>query len=495
MRKTIVLLAMAFLCAFQLTAQTDVDVLRYSQIYPDGTARSMAMGGAFGALGGDFSSLSMNPAGIAIYRKSEFTFSPSLGDMKANSAYLGTNANDSRYNFNIGNIGLVGHYGIPNANPEGWQNIDFGIGYNRQNSFQTNITFQGTNQNNSLLDFFLHQVNGNGGTPTSDLDAENVFKQDAALAYWSYLINPDSSNSLHYNSVLPVAGERQRMTINSTGSMGEMVMSLGANYDNKLYFGATMGIDFLNYNENSHYTETNMDNTTSSLIKYDLNRTLNTSGNGINLKLGMIYRANDFLRFGLAFHTPTFYQMHDNYSATIASDFDSARHYTHASPQGTFDYTLTTPMRVIGSIAFIIGQSGVISGDYEFVDYTSSQLSSTTYNFADANAVIQQKYSQGSNFRVGTEWKVNNISLRGGYAFYGTPFSSNSMPPGGADQTTNSFSGGIGVKDHALTIDLGFVYSMTKEYYEPYFLNDQPVEGATIKLNNNIFVMTIGYKF
>ena len=52
-------------------AQNEVDALRFSQHYPVGTARSVGLGGAVGALGGDFTSLSVNPAGIGLYRQSE----------------------------------------------------------------------------------------------------------------------------------------------------------------------------------------------------------------------------------------------------------------------------------------------------------------------------------------------------------------------------------------------------------------------------------------
>ncbi len=494
MKKTIFLLAIGAVCILQLAAQTDVDALRYSQIFPGGTSRSMSMGGAFGALGGDFSCLSMNPAGIALFRKSEFTFSPSLGDLSTNSSYLGSSYNNSKYNFNISNVGLIGHLNLQNSNPEGWQNVDFGIGYNRQNNFNSNITFQGQNNNSSLLDYFLQQVNSSGGTLPSDLSAGNAYFQDASLAYNAYLINPLSGDSTHYNSVLHGAGEIQKMVINTTGSMGEMVLSMGANYAHKLYFGATLGIDFLNYNENSLYSEENQHDTVPGFKNFNINRTLNTYGTGINLKLGMIYRANDFLRIGLAVHTPTFYNMHDDYNATINSSFDTESH-TYSNTPGSFDYTLTTPLRVIGSIAVIINKQGVISADYEFVDYSSSQLNSSTYTFTDANSAVQQKYTATSNIRFGTEWNITNIKLRAGYAFYGSPFSSSTTPPNGANLSTNSFSVGIGVKENSLSLDLGYVYSIAKQYYQPYILTSQTVDGATIKSTNNVFVMTIGYKF
>jgi len=489
MRKLILVLTIGMLCSFQSKAQTDVDALRYSQIFPGGTARAMAMGDAFGALGGDFSCLSMNPAGIGLYRRNEFTFTPSILDMRTSSSYLGQGVDDSKYNFNISNVGYVSNHPVMGANPDGWQNWDFGIGYNRTNNFNSNITFTGINNNNSLLDYFVQQASG-----TTPGNLQNSFPFDAGLAYNAFLINPNGNDSANYSSVLPNHGEKQTMIINTTGSMGEMVISLGGNYGNKLYFGATVGIDFLNYNENSLYSETNQHDTVPGFKDYSLNRTLNTTGTGINLKMGMIYRANDFIRFGLAVHTPTFYTMHDDYSATITSHFDTMT-YAPPTSSGSFDYNLTTPLRLIGSLAFIVGQHGVISGDYEFVDYSSGMLADNTNDFANVNQTIQQKYTAASNIRLGTEWRFGGISLRAGYSLYGSPFAGTSTPPNGANLSTTNYSFGIGVKDRGLSLDFGYIYSMSKQYYQPYSLTGQTVDGSTNSLQNNIFVMTIGYRF
>lgn len=489
MRKLIFVLTIGVLCAFRSQAQTDVDALRYSQMFPGGTARSISMGGAFGALGGDFSCLSMNPAGIGLYLRNEFTFTPSIMDMRTSSTYLGQTMDATKYNFNISNIGYVANHQVRAANPDGWQSWDFGIGYNRTNNFNSNVTFSGVNNNNSLLDYFVQQAAG-----TSPDNLGNTFPFDAGLAYNGYLINPLQNDPNHYNHVLPYYGEIQKMNINANGSMGEMVLSLGGNYGNKLYFGATLGIDFLNYNENSLYSETNQHDSIPGFRDFNLNRTLNTTGTGVNLKMGMIYRANDFIRFGLAVHTPTFYSMHDDYSATITSHFDTVT-YTPATSTGSFDYTLTTPLRVIGSLAFILNQHGVISADYEFADYSSAMLDDNANDFADVNQNIQQKYTAASNIRVGTEWRFGGISLRAGYALYGSPFASGSTPPNGATMSTTNYSFGIGVKDKGLSLDFGYVYSTSKQYYQPYSLAFQSVEGSTNTLQNNIFVMTIGYRF
>ena len=57
------------------SAQNFNDALRYSRLEYLGTARFNALGGSMGAVGGDLSALSVNPAALGVYRNSEFTLS------------------------------------------------------------------------------------------------------------------------------------------------------------------------------------------------------------------------------------------------------------------------------------------------------------------------------------------------------------------------------------------------------------------------------------
>src|SRR5688572_11795726 len=107
MKKTLQLLAISSLFVTGAFAQNESDVLRYSQLSFGGTARYMSMGGAFGALGADASTLSTNPAGIAMYRKSELTFTPSFTNTSTESEYYGMNAQRDKFNMNINNFALV----------------------------------------------------------------------------------------------------------------------------------------------------------------------------------------------------------------------------------------------------------------------------------------------------------------------------------------------------------------------------------------------------
>src|SRR5688572_4542491 len=239
------------LVSFSAAAQNDVDALRYSQTSLAGTARYTSMAGAFSALGGDFSVLSNNPAGIAVYKRSEFSMSPSLFKEKSESDYLGRTTADNKYNFNFGNAGFIFTYRLSrNDTSRGWKNWNFGLGYNRINNFHAASTYEGVNNNNSLLDRYVEQANG-----INDSFITSTFPFDAGMAYQTYLIDTITGDPSHYYSAIQNYGETQRRSVESKGSMGEFDFSFGANYSNRFYLGASIGIASLRYIENSTYEE------------------------------------------------------------------------------------------------------------------------------------------------------------------------------------------------------------------------------------------------
>ncbi len=482
MKKISLIVLISLMSIITVNAQNEVDALRYSQTTFGGTARSMAMGGAFGALGADFSSLSTNPAGIAMYKKSEFTLTPSFYRGKTSSSFYGTSNDDSKYNLNISNVGLVIAF-EPNKriSKSGWKNFQFGIGMNRYANFNNRMMIEGYNNSSSMLSMFADEAHG---IAPSDLSSF-----DLGLAYDTDLIFDTVGNNEYHND-MPNGGVLQSKSVTTNGCINEIVLSFGANYNDKLYFGATIGLPQLRYFEESTYSETNTDYPDNYFNSFTYNQNLETKGNGINLKLGMIYRPADWVRIGAAIHTPTFYNyMRDKWSSSITSHFNDGKSYSADSPQGTFDYTLETPMRAIGSLAFIIGNYGVISGDYEYVDYSNAKLRSDDDDFVDANNAIRNNYQDQSNIRLGTEWRVGpQFSIRGGYALYGSPYKS-----GINDAERTSYTGGLGYREQSFFVDFAYVLTQSNEKY--YLYNYTGLPAVKNDLTNNNFILTLGFKF
>jgi hypothetical protein len=477
-------------------AQDQVDALRYSQSILGGTARFMSMGGAFTALGGDMSTLTYNPAGIGVYKKSQFTFTPGFSMQTTNSSYNGMSSRNEQSMLNIQNLGLIGTF-KNRRDGAMWKNISIGIVYNQTNNFNENITIQG-NSKNSLSDEFAANANGK-----SDSN-QDIFSTQQA--YNSGLINPvNGSNGLMYASIMdPYLSNGksvfQQDVIQRNGSMGETDFSLGGNYNNRLYLGISVGLADIYFNENANYTETPLyTDTVYGLQNFTYATTVNTTGSGANVKIGAIYRITDWLRIGAAVHTPTWFSLTDNYSSLISATYGDVPNgpympgtYTGtqdgSSAKGNYNYNITTPMRAMGGIAFIIHHQAIISADYEWVDYSTVQFTSDPTNqFSAVNQAIQQSYMQASNIRVGAELVLYPFSIRAGYAYYGNPYNASA----GNSTIKNNYSVGLGIKFGRCFLDMAYVLTQYNENFYMYDLagaaqNKTTVSNAALTFGVNL---------
>lgn len=476
-------LAIATIAVSQTFAQNEVDALRYSRLTLGGTARFTATGGAFGAVGADFSSLGINPAGIGIYKKSEITFTPSIYMGNSNSSYNGQSMSEGRSNFNLGNFGMIFSMNTDNGTDKpGWKNVNFGFGFNKYNNYNNRVSIQGSNTESSLLTDYTSMAQG-----SLPKDLSNY---TTGLAFNTYLIDTIPGNQTSYFSAIPLSGGvLQNKTIETTGAINEMVFSMGGNYSEKLYLGITVGVPYAKYNQISSYKETDDGDSIPNFKSFTINDEVKTNGTGLNFKFGMIYRITDWVRIGMAVHTPTSFNLHDSFSRSIEARYDN-KNYTDEAPKGTFNYNVTTPMRAIGSIAFLINKMGFISADYEFVDYSTARLNSSNYMFNSENAAVQNYYTSAGNLHIGTEWNLSPIIIRAGYSMYGTPYK-----PITSTNTGNSsaISAGIGLREEQYFLDISYVYSMQSEDY--YLYNRSLVNPATIDFNSHTLLFTFGIKY
>ena len=463
-------------------AQNEQDALRYSRIGFGGSTRFTSMAGAFGAVGADLSCLSQNPAGLGLYHKNEITFTPSFYNNKITSTYYDSTTSDSRFNLRFDNFGFAITNKSQGTEEEGWQAVSMGISYNRYASFQSDYIMAGRS-NTSLLDMWKKTA---AGTGPSELDQFNE-----GLAWNTWLLNNAIGDTTQYTDTIPDGDALYHSkTVTMRGGMGEWIFGVGGNYSNKFYVGASIGIPQVRYEETDRYTEKEVNDTTSDFDYMEFNQSLYTKGRGFTLKVGAIYRPVDMVRIGFAFHTPTYLKLSDTYGADMSSVIGGTPRSFEA-PTGNFTYSIRTPMRMIGSLAFIFGKNGMLSADYELVDYSEAHLKSATYAFADANANVQAKYKAASNIRVGAEMRLLPFILRGGFAFYGSPYNE------GVENTDAKLyiTGGVGYRDPGdqFYVDLGLITTSEKSNY--YFYDQSltaPVHNVSKVVN---VVFTCGFRY
>ena len=475
--KRIFLIIITFLAVCAINAQNDMDAFRFSQTNWEGTARFMGAGGAFGAVGAEYSALAINPATIGLYKRNEITFTPFVLNVhKSACTYNKTTTPFLATTYSISNFGFV----IKTTREESmWKAVQFAVGYNRINNFNNQFRITGMSEGSSMMSEFINQANG---TPYQFLT------RDALKAFNTWLIDTIPGEQNSYYSPFTGADIEQTKYVNTKGGIDEMNFSVGANYNEQIYIGVTLGIPFLKYREETKYKEKDINNVVAGFESFTITDLLRVSGTGINAKLGLIYQPVHFFRAGVAFHSPTYYsKLKDRFKRTIEvipSDYDD-----DDDDENRFDYKLTTPLRVIGSVAFIIQKRAFLSADYEFTHYGLASMYADDYSFSQENQDIQDKYRATHSIRIGGElFLTDKFLVRAGYGFTSNPYKKdiNSSP-------THIGSIGIGVRAKYMFFDLAYAIKFCKEdywMYNPLYINHSNNHYITHKI-----VATIGVKF
>ncbi len=475
----------ALILGFTAQAQNHIDALRYSQESLWGSARYVSMGGAFGALGADGSTSSQNPAGIATFTNGQFSGSLNLSEFNSNG-YNSESSFNSENSFAKKNTASIPNLNYISANilePDiagDWDRLNFGIGYNKLDDYNNHTYIEGANSSNSLSTYILNNAQN---TYYDDLD---VIGQ---LAYATYLIDT-VGNELTYESPLEgLISRTQSYKSTTSGSKNEFYLSFGTAYQNKLFLGATIGLPSIEYREKTTISENNFNvfkSSESPLVSFDYTSNLYVEGSGINLKLGLIYKIDDAIRYGFALHTPTYYEIHEEYSSSMSTAFNDSTHSAE-SYLGLFDYELSSPLKIINSLSFVLGKRAIISLEHEYLDYSFANLSSEFYTFENENNDINNYYASASNVKLGTELRVHpQLSLRAGYAYYGSALANKSK-----DTSKEYLTLGFGVKVNQYFFDFAMINSSNLNYLEIY----PNSESAILNNSNGQFLVSGGFKF
>jgi hypothetical protein len=475
--KTKLLTIILAIIVITTNGQNEIDALRYSTQQLTGTARYSAMGGAFGSLGGEFSALSSNPAGIGMYQFAEFTFTPAF-NLKSNKSYF----NDSKVNsyksgLSIGNIGLI--FSLP-KNKSDWKRINFGIGWNQLANYNSKINIEGINSKSSIVDRILALTNG---TLTGELmnGGGNSYSQ---MAWNTYLIDPLYTNNVlvdgEYVTNFSKSTKMQSKSTLSSGGMNEFVLSVGGSYQEKLYLGATLGIPTIDYYEYSEYSESEILDTSNNLRQMLLSEEISAYGTGYNLKLGAIYRLAENIKIGISLHTPTFFSIEEDYNTSITTFFkDSTLDYS-LGYLNLFYYDLITPLKASISASSIFNNI-LLSAEYEIIDYSKTKYFTT--DFEEENLTISNIYQKSENIKLGAEINIKPFILRVGYSKYGSPLIEKEFG-------NENFSYGMGMNNGSYFIDIAYVLSKRKN--EHFLYSQSPI--SIVSTEHNI-IFTLGFRY
>ncbi|MDO4735859.1 MAG: hypothetical protein Q4B21_02455, partial [Bacteroidia bacterium] len=512
-----ILIVALVLTTSSIYAQNINDALRFSEQYSQGTARSMAMGNAFVALGGEIGAISINPASSGVYKFSEASITASLNGLNSTNTYLGNSATKNNTNIDLANIGVIGTFETGRRS-SGLISWNLGIVFNRYQSFYRTDAAFGRTGNSSMLASIANNLNGINARDLDITDSYNPFfnanaSWQSVLAWNASLLDTLPGTRDQYIAAtenlkgtdISMAGEiDQEYFRNVKGSMSEIMLNFGGNFSNKFFFGVNVGIHSVLYRYSETYSESavNSSQFQSGFRNFSNSYAQKTSGVGFNIKAGIIYLPTKSLRLGASISTPTWFYLHDKWAEDISCNFSDGYKQYIESPLGEYNYKINTPLRWNVGAAYTFADKGVLSVDYEQVNYGKARLKDDSYyyieDFTQENALIEKTLKLSHIVRVGAEVNVSQgVSIRGGYQFYSNPYGTSYNP-------NHIVSAGLGYStESGYFIDIAYqqkvnasakTFSLYNDVYDgSNLVYSAPVGETKDKLFN--ILLTFGIRF
>lgn len=508
------------------SAQYTFDVLQYSSEELRGTSRFQAMAGSMGGLGGDLSAINVNPGGIGIYRSSDVSITPSLEFNK--STVNGDNYTRTRVQVN-----QVGYAGSLKINSDVMPYFNWAVSYNRKYSARRRYMGAQASIPTSITNYLADWATVDK-VRVEDLSADSYTSSTGAnwnqiLAYQNNLMLYTTDGKYSGLGVEGTYGENE-FEVEEWGFTDQYSLTLGGNIRNKVYWGLAFAYTAMEYKAYKYYGEAlyntviYKDASGSGAVDGDValgfSDGMRTTGDGFTFKAGAIFKPVNELRFGVAFHTPTWFKMKDTYTTTVAADFyqNDTKLYTKegSTPTNSVWYTYNTPWHFIGSMGVVAGKSGLLNVEYECVANRTMRIGDQDFNkYPDATTEIKNYLQSSHIVRIGGEYRVTKeVSLRAGYSYQSSPVKkdvredkvdvmvSGSCPAYSFDKSVQYFTAGIGYHNAAgFYADLAYVHKNRANEYRAVPANfafpDSPLPaiGNSVTDNNNRISLTLGMRF
>ncbi len=540
-----------------------------------GTARFMSMAGAFGALGGDLSTLGQNPGGIGIYRSNEIGFTVGLDMIGSKATSGGFSNTENMTRFNLNNIGGVFTMKLPGSV---MPNLNFGFTYNKGASFNRRYKGLIPNLQTSMSNYIAGISNaydlneadvsyGDNYDPYNPPVGTRTVPWLAVLGYYGFLTTPEvrsDESTDWYGQFGDGTSGAGAFDVEERGSVDEYNIALGGNINNVVFWGMDFDITSLDYRISSVWSESldnayvynpNTERVGRMQADWSLYDNYRLNGTGFSYRLGVIVKPIQELRLGLAFHTPTYYNLNETYYDTHLDydyPFPTKDNSTWANDgySAGNSFNFSTPWRVIASMAGVIGNKLIVSADYEWNGYKHMKYSEAdNYGYYDpwydwdnpwewgdwygapsrsradngspradymnandfANSIIKKVYRDTHTFRIGAEFRVlPSFSVRAGYSYTTSPVTTEvkdyrvDVPGTGImsnyslDNQTQHVTCGVGYKHKGFYLDLAYVYKYTSSEYFPFSPDiSDPASAVRSKLefNKSSIALSMGYKF
>jgi len=396
-------------------------------------ARAMGMGGAFLAVGDDYTASYWNPAALAQIRRFEVLGSLSHLRSQNDAAGAGLLFEDKTSFTRINALGFA--YPVPTYRGS----LVFSVGYNRLKPYDSNFNFE----------FF-------NNTPDDSVTQRWTELEEGSLNNWTF------------------AG----------------AVDVAPNFSVGLSLNLWSGKDDYQF---SFVEQDNLDLFTFRDFRQDDN--IVSEFSGFNVKLGGLYRLNSNMRLGATIATPTTLTVTENYTSNDETNFDDGSDDVF-SDEGSFEYKIRSPF-VFGGGASMNFAGLLVAGSAEYIDWSQIRYTEDPpvdgLSKNEANEQLARDYREVIRLRAGAEYTIPLLGLqvRAGYYLDPSPFAKKLGQPAFKDIDREFFTYGVGfLLNKQVKIDVAY---MTGDFraYNPPLSNDVSINE---KVSLNKIVATMAFR-
>ncbi|NJC27411.1 OmpP1/FadL family transporter [Neolewinella antarctica] len=516
------LLAAFFLCLFgaDAFAQADPpprflpvrveDALRFGNTNVMGSARFMGTGGSMTPIGVDFTSLHTNPAGIGWNRSSYAALSAGFANTATNAnlrRISGSNesTSESAGSFSVPSAGLVWSGDTRSLL---WPTLNFGFSFTRLADYNETINYGGQSQG-SIIDAIVEDFidlydadfgdTGEGFRADLILDIEDRIGEGALLPFEDDRILRLDELGFYseFNLDVNEGAEIERSgTVERSGSMNELAFGVGGNYDNKVLWGLSIGIPFMQFTENKTYQEIDRDNQLENYEDASFNESLELDGTGANFKLGAIYLPTPEARVSVSLQTPTFWTIDETYFTDLEYNYtadDEARGGNALSPVSQAVVNLRTPWQFNAGFGYLINRKGFLSADVNYTNFAGNEFSTEDFATLEeaANDDIDATLKSSINVRVGGEINIDPLQVRAGVGYRTVPTQDFRYDE---SESLLTYSGGVGYNAGKFFVDVAARYEGGNAFYAPYKSFDFEPQVVDTDRSRITGVITVGFR-
>lgn len=455
MKKTAISILLA-LCTVSLFGQTAYDALMLSENSYEGTARSVAMGNAFTALGGDLGAVTINPAGSAMTSYSQVTLTPGLSIATTTTQGVSPYSNGELPYFqraiksnltkaSLPNIGC--NLNFQTGRKHGLVSWSMGFIINKTADYNQDVYANGLNSTTSFVGRMAYEASADGYYP-DELGSSNAYNSGIpwkyVTGYQSAMFDPfndiyvGATEKVYDDNTCFVAGELdQSYGRRTSGSKYEYIVNAGMNISNFLYIGFNLGVNTMAYSYEEYFKEQAVNSndflvelkdeqgniiSSSYFNRMKYKNAYALSGTGYFAKIGIIANPMPGLRIGATLQTPTRMEINESWEdegETVFTGRDG-KTWSAVSPYGENSWVFSAPLRASFGAAYTLGQFGTFSLDYEMSNYGKLRYISSAYTDRSTleyiNEDMQNSYGVSHNLRAGIEIKpVPAFAIRAGY--------------------------------------------------------------------------------